>query len=88
MDSDETWWAGWVCNREEFFDVDEDPDPRIFKSHSSPLMDGNKNDIHHDISKSCALIWPKLSGQVGYPARKNCFDVGDDLNLDPDPRIF
>ena len=33
--------------------LNSDPDLRIFKSDSSPLRDGAKNDIWHDISQSC-----------------------------------
>ena len=56
-DSDETWWTRWVCGKEELIQFGEDPSPDLdmriiyFLSDSSPLRDGAKNDIQHDISK-------------------------------------
>ena len=44
--------------------------------------------MQHDIWKSCGRIRTKLGGQVGCVTRKNCFDFGEDLNPDPDQRIF
>ena len=40
------------------------------------------------ISKSCVWIWMKCGGHVGCVTRKNCFNFGEDPNLDPDTIIF
>ena len=58
-----------------------------FKSDSSPMRDGPKNDIQHDISKTCERIQPKLVGQVGCVRRKDSFYFGVHLKPDPDTRI-
>ena len=55
-------WQG----QNNYFGEDPDPDTRIFSflSDFSPLKDGAKNDIYHDISKSCGRIMTKLGGWV------------------------
>ena len=58
-----------------------------FFSDSSLFRDWAKNDIQHDISKSCGRIWMKLGEQVGCVTRTNRFDFGEDLNPDPDMNI-
>ena len=47
-DLDEIWWTGWVCDRTNWLDFDENPDTIIFfnsLSDSSPLRGWTKNDI-------------------------------------------
>ena len=40
-----------------------------------------------DIAKSCGRIQTKLGGHVGYVARTNLFNFGEDPNPDLDMRI-
>ena len=49
---------------------------------------GLKRYLLHDILKSCGRIRTKLGGQVGCVARTNWFDFDEDMNPDPDLRIF
>ena len=57
--------------RMNLFDFDEDPnaDPDmrilIFFKVTSPLREGTKNDISHNISKRCGGVMTKLGGLVG-----------------------
>ena len=48
------------------------------------MRDEAKNNIEHDISKSCVRIRMKLGGQVGCVTKMNCFDFGEDPNPDLD----
>ena len=46
-DSNEIWWGGWVCDKDELIRCwwRSGSDYWNFKSDSSPLRDGTKNDI-------------------------------------------
>ena len=89
-DSNETWCAGWVYDKEELF--------RFWWRSRSRSDDANylsdftiersgKTDIQHDISKSCGRIQMKLGVQVGCVTRKNWSDFGEDPNPDLDMRV-
>ena len=73
-----------VCvTRTNWLDFGEDLAPRIFFNDSSPLRDGTKNDMLHDILKSCGHFTTKPGGWVGEVTRTNRFNFGS--GPDPDP---
>ena len=80
------WGPVGCVKRSNWFDFGEDsnpdPDLRIYKSHSSPLRDGAKNDMKHSISKSCGRVMTKLGGAqtyILYPTDR--LDLDSDLIL-------
>ena len=87
MDSAETLWIGWVCEKDQliqFWWRFKSEYENFFKAIPSPLRDGLKNDISHDITQSCGqTIETILGGLVGSMTRTSRLDFGKGPDADP-----
>ena len=93
-DSDEIWWAGWVCDTDKLIRFWWWSGSRSgyynFLSDSSPLRNRAKTKYWY-IALYRQTLWTdsdETCGHIGYMTRINRFDVGEDRSLYSDTRIF